>query len=31
MNWNRLPRESVRSPSLEGFRTVLNIYLCNLL
>ena len=29
-HWNRWPREVVKSP-LEIFKTVLDIYLCNLL
>ncbi|KFP67469.1 hypothetical protein N322_11560, partial [Cariama cristata] len=30
-NWNRLPREIVESPSLEIFKTHLDVFLCNLL
>ncbi|PKU42996.1 hypothetical protein llap_6707 [Limosa lapponica baueri] len=30
-HWNRLPREGVESPSLETFRTCLDMFLCNLL
>ena len=29
-HWNRLPREVVKSPSLETFRTHLSTHLCNL-
>ncbi|GAB0178737.1 hypothetical protein GRJ2_000339000 [Grus japonensis] len=29
--WNRLPREAVESPSLERFKTCLDVILCNLL
>ncbi|GAB0178647.1 hypothetical protein GRJ2_000330000 [Grus japonensis] len=29
--WNRLPREAVESPSLERFKTRLDVILCNLL
>ncbi|GAB0178777.1 hypothetical protein GRJ2_000343000 [Grus japonensis] len=29
--WNRLPREAVESPSLEIFKTHLDVILCNLL
>ncbi|GAB0178807.1 mitochondrial enolase superfamily member 1 [Grus japonensis] len=29
--WNRLPREAVESPSLEIFKTLLDVILCNLL
>ncbi|PKU47847.1 hypothetical protein llap_1827 [Limosa lapponica baueri] len=29
--WNRLPREVVESPSLEMFKTPLDMFLCNLL
>jgi len=29
--WNRLPREVVKSPSTETFKSCLNAYLCNLL
>ena len=30
-HWNRLPREVVKFPSMEIFKTRLNAYLCNLL
>jgi len=30
-HWNRLPREVVKFPSLEIFKTRLDAYLCNLL
>ena len=30
-HWNRLPRETVESPSLEIFKTCLDAILCNLL
>ena len=30
-HWNRLPREVVESPSVEIFKTHLDIYLCDLL
>ena len=30
-HWNRLPREVVKSPSLEIFRTCLGTFLCDLL
>lgn len=30
-HWNRLPRETVQSPSLEIFRIHLDAYLCDLL
>ncbi|GAB0175911.1 hypothetical protein GRJ2_000056300 [Grus japonensis] len=30
-HWNRLPREAVESPSLEIFKTRLDVILCNLL
>ena len=30
-HWNRLPREVVESPSVEMFKTHLDIYLCDLL
>ena len=29
-HWNRLPRETVESPSLEIFKTCLDTFLCNL-
>ena len=29
-HWNRLPREAVKSPSLEVFKTHLDAFLCNL-
>jgi len=29
--WNRLPRDIVESPSLETFKTRLDVFLCNLL
>ena len=29
--WKRLPREVVESPSMEIFKTWLDVYLCNLL
>ena len=29
--WNRLPGEAVESPSLERFKTHLDVILCNLL
>jgi len=30
-HWNRLPREAMKSPSMEIFKTQLDAYLCNLL
>ena len=30
-HWDRLPREAVESPSLEIFKTHLDVILCNLL
>ena len=30
-HWNRLPREVVKSPSVEIFKTSLDTYLCDLL
>ena len=30
-HWNRLPRGVVESPSMEMFKTYLNVSLCNLL
>jgi len=30
-NWNRLPRKAAQSPSMEIFKTNLNIFLYNLL
>ena len=31
VQWNRLPREAVESPSMEIFKTCLDAFLCNLL
>ena len=30
-HWNRLPRDAVKSPSMEIFNTSLDAYLCDLL
>ena len=30
-NWNRLPRELVGSPSLETFKALLDMFLCDLI